>query len=385
MAAAAPYLYHTEPADYHLHSIGALWRSGYKSAAELRSLPAGAQAFHEGQNRLLTRFLVASRGHPSPCVTAGDWAFLQARHAVTSGAGAADADVVRNAMVASNVCNLALLGAQLFAVTASASLAILAVFIDAVLDTVSGAVLAATWYWKGRRDPARYPVGRSRLEPLGVIAMACLMTAATLVALEKSVGALVAGEPREEFSGLSAGTGAVLVTAVVVKVGLYWYCAGVPDAAVRALAEDHFNDSMSNSVGLCMVVAAQHVAWWVDPVGGVVISCWIIRNWIVHTVELFDQLLGKAAGADVINLLTFMACNHHPAVVMVDTVRGYHVGNGVYVEVDIVLPPDMPLYKAHDIAESLQRRIEMVDEVERCFVHSDTETRHSPQSEHKQV
>ncbi|CDF35993.1 unnamed protein product [Chondrus crispus] len=328
---------------------------------------------------------MASRGHPSPCVTAGDWAFLQSRHTLTDGAAAADARVVRNAIVASNACNVGLLAAQLFVLTASASLAILAVFIDALLDTVSGAVLAATWYWKGQRDPARYPVGRSRLEPLGVIAMACLMTAATLLALEKSVGALVEGAPSEALSGLSVGTGAVLVGAMAIKVGLYWYCAGVPDASVRALAEDHFNDLMSNAVGLCTVLVAQHVAWWVDPAGGVVISCWIIHNWVVHTLEHFDQLLGKAAGPDVINLLTFMACNHHPAVVVVDTVRGYHVGHGVYVEVDIVLPPDMPLYKAHDIAESLQRRIEMVDEVERCFVHSDTETRHSPHWEHKQV
>lgn len=44
-----------------------------------------------------------------------------------------------------------------------------------------------------------------------------------------------------------------------------------------------------------------------------------------------------------------------------------------------MLPKDMPLHQAHDIGESLQFRIEDLDEVERAFVHLDFETGHKPE------
>ena len=67
----------------------------------------------------------------------------------------------------------------------------------------------------------------------------------------------------------------------------------------------------------------------------------------------------------------------------VDTVRAYHFGNQLLVEVDIVLPKGMPLKQTHDIGESLQIKLESLDEVERAFVHLDWEFEHAP--EHKKV
>ena len=43
-----------------------------------------------------------------------------------------------------------------------------------------------------------------------------------------------------------------------------------------------------------------------------------------------------------------------------------------------------PLKEAHDIGESLQMKIEQLDDVERAFVHLDYETEHGPNMEHKQ-
>jgi divalent metal cation (Fe/Co/Zn/Cd) transporter len=68
--------------------------------------------------------------------------------------------------------------------------------------------------------------------------------------------------------------------------------------------------------------------------------------------------------------------HHHPAIEAVDTVLAYQVGSRLQAEVDIVLPPGMPLRAAHDIGESLQRRLEGLPGVERAFVHLDTETAH---------
>lgn len=67
-------------------------------------------------------------------------------------------------------------------------------------------------------------------------------------------------------------------------------------------------------------------------------------------------------------------------IVSVDTCRVYHSGPNYFVEIDIVLPPEMPLWKAHDISQDLQDQIEALPDVDRCFVHVDHEVDHKPVS-----
>lgn len=64
----------------------------------------------------------------------------------------------------------------------------------------------------------------------------------------------------------------------------------------------------------------------------------------------------------------------------VDTVRAYHSGPDYFVEVDVVMAADTPLWKAHDVSQQLQDKIELLPDVERCFVHVDHETTHRPVS-----
>jgi len=97
------------------------------------------------------------------------------------------------------------------------------------------------------------------------------------------------------------------------------------------------------------------------------------------------MLTGYTARPDFLKKLTWIAVNHHPKVTHVDTVRAFHFGSNFLVEVDIVLPADMTLMEAHDIGETLQRRLEQLNEVERAFVHVDHDVDHHPESEHKVV
>lgn len=64
----------------------------------------------------------------------------------------------------------------------------------------------------------------------------------------------------------------------------------------------------------------------------------------------------------------------------IDTCRVYHSGPNYVVEVDIVLPPEMPLWRAHDLSQDLQDQIEALPDVDRCFVHVDHEVDHKPVS-----
>jgi divalent metal cation (Fe/Co/Zn/Cd) transporter len=64
-------------------------------------------------------------------------------------------------------------------------------------------------------------------------------------------------------------------------------------------------------------------------------------------------LIGKTAPAEYLTKLTYLILNHHEEIRHIDTVRAYNFGTHYFVEVDIVLPSDMPLSQAHAIGESL--------------------------------
>lgn len=69
---------------------------------------------------------------------------------------------------------------------------------------------------------------------------------------------------------------------------------------------------------------------------------------------------------------------HSELVERIDTVRAYHSGPRLVVEVDIVIDRNERLEVAHDIAEDLQIKLEKLPSVERAFVHIDYETSHKP-------
>lgn len=48
------------------------------------------------------------------------------------------------------------------------------------------------------------------------------------------------------------------------------------------------------------------------------------------------------------------------------------------MEIDIVMDASTPLWKAHDVSQQLQDKLEMLPSVERAFVHVDHETVHVP-------
>jgi len=196
-----------------------------------------------------------------------------------------------------------------------------------------------------------------------------------------------------------------MVTIVVVKLALYVLCnranAGknamvninnntstavkqfvkVSDPTLEALALDHWNDALSNAVAaiaLCCALASPDL-WFLDPLGAIIISLYIIYSWYETGKEQIEQLTGKSAPDELIDELYDLASNFDRRMI-VDVVRAYHFGPKFLVELEVVLPKDTLLFESHDLGMELQYEIESRDEVERCFVHIDYEQR--PYDEH---
>lgn len=395
-----------ESGSSELTSIASLWRKGYSDVKELEAMEEGhpVREYYEAQNSLLESFAAAARGNPS--LSHEDRQFLDTEFGMTmseresamfaeledAGGVSVEQRHSSNAILYSNTANLVLVAAQFYALVITGSCSMLAVFLDAALDVSSGLVILASWHVKKQvTDTHKYPVGRSRVEPLGIILMACLMTAGTLTSvkegLEQGYEVLMSGKAASGFFGMTADVAIILSLALVTKGTLYWYCRDSPNRSVEALAMDHKNDVLASSFAIAAMLVTQWFpsAALLDPVGGVFISILIIRNWAQLTLEHVDNLLSRAAGKEIIAQLIFIGLNHSSRIICLDTARAYHIGNGAFAEVHIVLDGQVPLQIAHDVAESLNHRFESVPGVERCFTHCDTETLHCPMTEHKLI
>ncbi|XAO24501.1 hypothetical protein I312_103302 [Cryptococcus bacillisporus CA1280] len=170
-----------------------------------------------------------------------------------------------------------------------------------------------------------------------------------------------------------------------VKFCLFLYCLAIRKSSsqVQVLWEDHRNDLLTNGFSILTAAGGAKLRWWIDPMGATIIAMVIITVWTRTVYEQFTFLAGITAPPDFINLVTYKAMTFSPSITSVDTVRAYHSGPQYFVEVDIVLPPEMPLWEAHDIAQDLQDQIEKLKDVDRCFVHVDHEISHEPEHRKK--
>ncbi|KAF5477263.1 hypothetical protein F2P56_003914 [Juglans regia] len=287
----------------------------------------------------------------------------------------------RMAVNVSNIANLVLFAAKVFASVESSSLAVIASTLDSFLDLLSGCILWYTSYAMRKPNHYRYPIGKNRMQPVGIIVFASVMATLGLQILLESARQIIAKSRPEMDHHQEKWVIGIMVSVTVVKFVLMVYCRRFENEIVRAYAQDHFFDVITNSVGLAAAVLAVRYHWWIDPAGAIIIALYTINTWSRTVIENVWSLIGRTAPPDFLAKLTYMIWNHHEDIQYIDTVRAYTFGSQYFVEVDIVLPEDMYLNQAHNIGETLQEKLEQLPEVERAFVHIDFEFTHRP--EHK--
>ncbi|XXG75083.1 hypothetical protein AAC387_Pa07g3665 [Persea americana] len=290
----------------------------------------------------------------------------------------------RMAIRISNIANMVLFAAKVYASVRSHSLAIIASTLDSLLDLLSGFILWFTAFSMQTTNPYQYPIGKKRMQPLGILVFASVMATLGLQIILESVRTLLSEDvdfsltKEQEWWLIS-----IMLSVTLVKLVLVVYCRSFSNEIVKAYAQDHFFDVVTNVIGLIAALLAHYMHDWIDPVGAIILALYTIRTWSATVLENVNSLVGRSAAPEYLQKLTYLCWNHHKAIRHIDTVRAYTFGSHYFVEVDIVLPSNMPLCEAHDIGESLQEKLELLPEIERAFVHLDYEFTHKP--EHAQA
>eukprot|EP00924_Labyrinthula_sp_SR-Ha-C_P013973 maker-scaffold_5-snap-gene-19.7-mRNA-1 protein AED:0.04 eAED:0.04 QI:131/1/1/1/1/1/5/52/381 len=293
-------------------------------------------------------------------------------------------------VITSLIANITLFTAKIYVFVTSQSLAVLASAVDSLLDLVSQ--LIVYYALNGTRDinKSEYPVGKSRLEPVGIVVCAALMAMAALQVVYSSFIRLYEGfsdASKIQVPEITTGIVILLTSAIFIKLVLFIVCYKNRDRAhsLIVLYEDHYNDVLSNFAALVTAYFCQYDGdklWYLDPIGAICISIYISQSWTQIANEQIDYLVGKTADPSFLDRIRRTGNKFHQDL-EVDIIRAYHFGKRYLVEVEIVLPWNMSVKESHDIALGFQKLIEEADEVERAFVHVDYTTRE--EDEHKNL
>lgn len=322
------------------------------------------EEFYETQNENIERLLKPVDDHRRAAKEEGDANHLKYKIAV----------------IGSFVANIILAILQLYAAISSKSLSLFTTMADSLFDPLSNLTLIMCNRAVARVDARKFPSGKARIETAGNLSFCALMITVSVVIIVESIRT-VAEHKGPEVNDFFLPSVIAVSIAFATKFSLFLYCWALRNkySQVRILWEDHRNDLFINGFGVLTSVGGSKLKWWLDPMGAMILSVLIIFLWSRTAYSEFQLLIGVTADTSMLQHITYISMTHSPAIRQIDTVRAYHSGPRLIVEVDIVMDPEETLRATHDVAEELQIKLESLPDVERAYVHVDYETDHRPE------
>ncbi|EHY52420.1 hypothetical protein HRR83_009246 [Exophiala dermatitidis] len=281
-----------------------------------------------------------------------------------------DDPIVKVAIYVNLAANIILLVGKLVVMLMTSSLSVLASLVDAALDFLSTAIVWTTTKLISQQDQYAYPIGRRRLEPVGVLVFSVIMITSFFQVSLECVNRLLS--PDHSVVQLGVPAIAIMLSTIAIKGFCWFWCRLVKNSSVQALAQDAATDVVFNLFSIVFPLVGYYAQiWWLDALGGLLLSLYVMFNWSKTSSEHVRNLCGAAATADQRNVLLYLTMRFAKTIRYIQGLQAYHAGDKLNVEVDIVLDENMSLRDSHDLGESLQYVLESVPFVDRAFVHAD--------------
>lgn len=267
--------------------------------------------------------------------------------------------IVTIAIRVNMLANFVLLVMKCVVAALTSSVSVLASLVDAALDFLSTAIMWVSTYLIENSDQYGYPIGRRRLEPVGVLVFSVIMITAFFQVMLEGVQKL--GGADHTVVQLTIPAIVIMAATVVIKLLCWFWCRLVKNSSVQALAQDAMTDVVFNTFSIIFPLIGFYAhVWWLDPLGGVLLSLYVITNWAGTSKTHIRNLTGCAATADERNVLLYLTMRFAKTIKQIQGLQAYHSGDKLNVEVDVVLDEGTSLRDSHDLGESLQYVLESV-------------------------
>ncbi|KAK9381065.1 cation efflux family-domain-containing protein [Kockiozyma suomiensis] len=367
------------------------WSSMIVDDEQLKKMPRNIRKFYRGQNELAERYMevdslldsdishVMIRDYTSG-VSSGSRRTAVPANIDEEGLAFLSTDareeysgIITLAIIVNFLINIFLLTGKGVIVLLTNSISVIASLVDSALDFLCTTIIwLSTSMAESRNSSIRfkYPVGRSRLEPIGVLIFSIIIIVSFLQVAVEAVQRLYSGSREPVKLGLPSFS--IMSMAVVLKLFAWLWCRSINSSAVQALAQDAMSDIVFNLLSIFFPVTGYLLGfWWFDPLGALLLSIYIIYQWVETTFEHIRNLTGVTGDAVDKKVITYLCMRFADSIQKLTAVNVYHSGDRLQVEVDVVVDDRFSLRDTHDLGEALQYAIETLPMVERAYVHLD--------------
>lgn len=278
---------------------------------------------------------------------------------------------VRFSTYCSFCLNFLLLLSKAFAMSTSSSYTIMSSLADSCLDIIAGIIISYTASISNttENDKYEYPIGKSRISTVGILIFSVLMSCCAIFMIMECAQSLI----RHEHSPPTTATAIrIMMMTIVIKFFMWIVYSWLNHPITLTLAEDHRNDVFTNSFGLFMYWGGEHFYWWMDSIGGLSLSLFVLFSWIKNAIDNGKMLIGITANPDLIRKLTYLSMQHHKLIKSVSNITAYQIGPKYFAEVTIVVDNKVSSEVTCYLMRSLMRKLEQLDEIEHGYVIADT-------------
>ena len=218
-----------------------------------------------------------------------------------------------------------------------------------------------------------HPYGHGRAESIGAVMVGAIIIFAGIGLGYETFQIVASGQFR--IPGWIAALSAVL--SIVINEGIFRYTLKVGEKihspSIIANAWHHRSDAISSIAALIGIVAGFSGYPIMDPVAGAIVGLMIIRVGYVIVAEGISDLMDSALSEDKTED-TRRAIDEIQEVSEFHDLRTRRMGGKVFMDVHILVDPDLTVTEGHKIAESVRHKlIQTMDNIEDVLVHVDAE------------
>lgn len=272
---------------------------------------------------------------------------------------------------ASVLVNTLLFALKYWAGIASNSLAIIADAWHTLSDTISSAFVLIGAKASGKPPDEQHPFGHGRAELITAFIIGIFLAFIAYEFGRESIGKFVSRE-RANY-----GAFAVMATvlSIVLKEGLaqfaFWTYRKSGSKALSADGMHHRSDALSSAIVLVGIFLGRFF-WWIDAALGLLIALFILHSSVKIVMETIDPLMGKVPDAQLIAQVNELCHAIGNRSIHAHHFHLHEYGDHSELTFHIVLPPDMTLKTAHELANSIEMSVREKYHIE-ATIHMESE------------
>ena len=276
-----------------------------------------------------------------------------------------------------SVVNLLLVGFKLWAGFVSGSQALIADGIHSLSDLFSDFVVILGLRWGRKHEDKDHPYGHGRIETISSMIVGMLLI---VVGLWIAYSAIAAIYSHEASRPSLLAVWAALISIVAKEVMFWWTMAigrRINSMALIGNAWHHRTDAFS-SVAVLVGVGATYLNpnWHLaDSIAALFVVFFVAKIGISLTWQAFKELSDTAPDRGVLIEIARRA-EQIDGVLQVHDLRARHSGSQIFVEMHIVVDPNMSVRDGHKIAATVKHyTLQDFSDVTRCIIHVDPEVK----------